>query len=99
MHAPHMMDAMPGIFDFLIHLVSIGAMIVALVVVAATFIMGLRMLTRSGRGHREERKHESRTVQEVHRGLTELERRLENLETLIIERERREGRGSSTGDK
>ncbi|EPR41821.1 hypothetical protein dsx2_2987 [Desulfovibrio sp. X2] len=55
------------------------------------FIFGLLWLRR-GRKGRSTRDEETRDAQEMHRTLERMERRVESLETLLMERERRNDR-------
>ena len=60
-------------------------------VVGVFFIKGLRIITGSpSRHNRRALEDEAQLMQELHQGLTQMESRIEALETLLFERDRRE---------
>ena len=71
-------------FGFLSATVSAGAMVLVVLIVAAVFLTGLRMVL--GRGGPPAT--EAGSAQELNRGLAQMERRLEALETILLERGR-----------
>lgn len=68
--------------------------VVGIPVMCYTLIRIIRILKgESGReatGNAEQRAEEARQFQEMHRSLTRLENRIEALETIVIDRERRQ---------
>ncbi len=66
--------------------ILVGGMLLAITVVGLIFFAGLRLLgagARSGTGMRPE---DRRIVQEIHRELGRMEKRIEALETILLDR-------------
>jgi phage shock protein B len=51
----------------------------------------VRLITGGRRRHGREEREESQMIQELYQGLLRMEKRVETLETLLIERERQRG--------
>jgi hypothetical protein len=68
-----------------------GGIVLALAIVGSTILMAIRIL-RGGfsRKGQEAQAEEARIIQEMYRGLSEMERRVEALETLLLEQERKD---------
>ena len=64
-----------------------GGMVLSVAIVAGTILMGMRM--RHGgvsRGSRQDHAEEARMIQEIYQGLSEMEKRVESLETILMDR-------------
>lgn len=66
-----------------------GGIILALVIIGSTILMAIKMLKGglSRKGQKLE-SEESRIIQEIYQGLSKMEKRVEALETIILDRER-----------
>ena len=64
--------------------------VVGLPVICGTFIIALVIMTkaRGTKKTRAQEAEETQLIQEIHRGLNNLEKRIESIETLVIEREK-----------
>ena len=71
---------------FLTALVGAGATLIGLVILGAIFLMGLSIL-KHGKGPtvRGPETDEARLIQEIYQGMENLERRVETLETLLMD--------------
>ena len=82
---------MDHILMFLAHIATVGATVVGVVIIAGAFLIGLKMIAsgrkRDRQGEQDD-ETEVRDVQRMYRTLGDMERRLEALETLLMERER-----------
>ncbi|MEJ2726721.1 MAG: phage-shock protein [Deltaproteobacteria bacterium] len=68
-----------------------GGSVLALAIVGSTILMAVKIL--KGGVSREERKkqsEEARIIQEVYQGLSKMEQRVEALETIILDRDRKD---------
>ena len=77
---------------FIVAIVFSG-IVLSLAIVGGTILMAIKII--KGDGSRKDRKtlaEEARMVQEIYQGLAKLEERLESLETIIFEREKKEGK-------
>lgn len=67
-----------------------GGSILILVIIGSTIIMGIKMikggLSKTGQKRQSD---EAKMVQEIYRGLSRMEERVETLETIILEGERK----------
>ena len=77
---------MDALFLFLTQTVTAGATVIAIIVLAMAFLIGLKMLSGGKRRRHSEEDH-TRLVQEMYRTLDGMERRMEALETLLMERD------------
>ncbi|QTA92645.1 phage-shock protein [Desulfonema magnum] len=75
----------------LIGAVIFGSLVLALSAVAGTIFIVIRIL-RGGlsREEREILSEETRMIQDIYQGLSKMERRLDTLETILLDRERKE---------
>lgn len=68
-----------------------GGSVMALAIIGSTILMAIKILkggvTRKGQKFQAE---ETRVIQEIYQGLSRMEERVEALETIIIDRERKE---------
>lgn len=70
-------------------------MVVALIAIAIVLVLLLRTLRDRRQGPESEAAmDETRMIQELYRGMSRMEQRVEALETLLLERETRSGRRS-----
>ncbi len=71
-----------------------GGIVLALAVIGSTILMGIKII-RGGLGRNESSREseEARMIQEVYQGLSRLEERIESLETILLDRERKDQRG------
>jgi hypothetical protein len=68
-----------------------GGIVLALAIVGSTILMAVRILKGGfSRKGQEVQAEEARIIQEMYRGLSEMERRVEALETLLLEQERKD---------
>jgi len=73
---------------FLITLVVFGSILMALALVCWTIV---RIVSGGGARSRSENNDESKLIQELYQGLSKMEQRIESLETLLLDREKRGG--------
>ncbi len=71
-------------------LIVFGSIVVGLCIVCWTLV---RLFTGGGRGGQVLRTEESKMIQEIYKGLTKMEQRVETLETLLLERD---GKGNKS---
>lgn len=68
----------------------LGGIILALTIIGSTILMAMKIrkdgVSRKGR---QMETNEARMIQEIHQGLSKMEKRVESLETVILERERK----------
>ena len=79
---------MPGVF---IVAIVFGGTVLALAIIGSTILMAIKILKGglSRKGQRFE-SEEARIIQEMYRGLSRMEERVEALETIILDRERKD---------
>jgi len=67
-----------------------GGIILALTIIGSTILMAIKIrkdgVSRKGR---QMETNEARMIQEIHQNLSKMEKRIESLETVILERERK----------
>ena len=76
---------------FFIVTVVFAGIVLALAIIGGTILMAIKII--KGGGSRKDQKHlaeEARMVQEMYQGLSGLEERLESLETILFDREKKE---------
>jgi len=77
--------------EVIIVAIVFGGIVLALAIVGSTILMAIKTLkgglSRKGQRFQAE---ESRMIQEMYRGLSRLEERVEALETIILDRERKD---------
>ncbi|MFO7459942.1 MAG: hypothetical protein R6X07_04900 [Desulfatiglandales bacterium] len=75
----------------LIVAIVFGGIVLALAIVGSTILMAIRILkggfTRKSRNTEAE---EARMIQQIYQGLSAMEKRVEALETILLEQERKE---------
>ena len=68
-----------------------GGIVLALAIIGSTFLMAIKILkggvSRKGQKYQTE---EARMVQEIYQGFSRMEERVEALETIILDRKRKE---------
>ena len=68
-----------------------GGLVLALAIVGSTILMSIKILkggfSRKGQGVQEK---EARMIQEMYQGLSQMEKRVEALETILLEKERKD---------
>ena len=78
---------MQGVF---IVAIVFGGIVLALAVIGSTILMGIKIIkggvSRKDQAHQAE---ETRTIQEIYQGLDRMEKRIEALETILLEKEKR----------
>lgn len=68
-----------------------GSIIVVLAIIPVTILLAIRIVKGGVPGrHREAANREARMIQEIYQGLARMETRVEALETLLLEKERKE---------
>ena len=75
---------------FIVAVVFAG-IVLALAIVGGTILMAIKII--KGGGSRKDQQYlaeEARMVQEIYQGLSELEERVESLETILFDREKKE---------
>jgi phage shock protein B len=70
--------------------IIIGGIVMALAIIGSTVLIAMKILkgslSRKGRGTETE---ETRMIQEIYRGLSRMEERVEALETILLEKKRK----------
>ncbi len=87
----------PDVFPFLLILCGLAIPLAA--IIGGTVLLGLRIL--KGQGSKKQdnlQMDEVRMIQEIHRGLSRLEDRVEALETILLEKEK-EKEGTKSYDR
>ena len=75
---------------FIVAVVFAG-IVLALAIIGGTFLMAIRIIKGGvSRKDREWSSKEARMVQEIYQGFNNLEERVESLETILLDREKRE---------
>jgi phage shock protein B len=74
---------------FLIIATAFGGIILTLVIICSTILMGIKIL-RGGVKEQKSLSEEARMIQEIHKGLSKMEERVEALETLLLEKDRKD---------
>ena len=79
-----------GVIEFLILLA------ILLTIVAGMFVIGVVAMTRAGSGARggKLREQEAHLLQEIHRGLRQMDARVEALETILLSEESKATKGT-----
>ncbi len=75
---------------FIVAIVFAG-IVLALAIIGGTFLMAIRIIKGGvSRRDREWSSREARMVQEIYQGVNNLEERVESLETILLDRDKRE---------
>jgi phage shock protein B len=66
-----------------------GGIVLSLAVIGATVLMGIKIL-KGGVSRKQQQNEavEARMIQEIHKGLSRMETRIEALETIVLDRQR-----------
>ena len=79
---------MPGVIFFAI---VFGGIIISLAIIGSTILMAIKLIKGGVAGKdRQSQTDEARMIQEIHQGLTRMEERVEALETIILDHERKD---------
>ncbi|MBN2059224.1 MAG: phage-shock protein [Deltaproteobacteria bacterium] len=79
---------MPGL---IIVAIVFGGIILALAIIGSTILMGIKLMKGGiSRKGRESQTDEAKMIQEIHQGLTRMEERVDALETIILDHERKD---------
>ena len=71
-----------------------GGTVLALAIIGSTILMGLKIIKGGvSRKSRKLQSEETRMIQEIYQGLSRMEKRVESLETIILDHDRK-GRSS-----
>jgi phage shock protein B len=77
--------------SLLITAIIIGGIVIALTIIGSTILIAIKILkgglSRKGQGAQTQ---EARMIQEIYQGLSRMEERVEALETILMERERKD---------
>ena len=78
--------------EILIVAIVFGGIVLALAIVGSTILMAIKIIkggvSRKGQKYQAE---EARMIQEIYQGFSRMEGRVEALETIILDRERKDG--------
>jgi phage shock protein B len=75
----------------LIVAIVFGGLVLALAIVCGTILMAMKLRHGGISRHRRQRRaEEDKMIQDIYRGLSKMESRVEALETLLMERHRKE---------
>ena len=78
--------------------VVFGGIVMALVVIGATILVGIRLVQRGvSRSNRQQETEDTRIIQVMYRELTRLEERVDALETILLDRKK--GHADETKEK
>ena len=79
---------MPGV---IIAAIVFGGIILALAIIGSTILMGIRLFKGGvSSKERQSQTDEAKMIQEIHQGLTRMEERVDALETIILDHERKD---------
>jgi len=71
--------------------VVFGGVVLALAIIGSTILMAIKILKGGiSREGQKSQTNEAKVIQEIHQGLAQMEERVEALETLILDHERKE---------
>ena len=81
---------MPGV---IIVAIVFGGIILALAIIGSTILMGIQLIKGGvSRKERQSQTDEAKMIQEIHQGLARMEERVDALETIILDHERKDQR-------
>ena len=81
---------MPPMHTVLIVTIVFSGIVLALAIISGTILMAIRIIKGGvSRKDREKLSNEAGMVQEIYQGLGHLEERIETLETILLDREKR----------
>ena len=79
---------MPGV---IVVAIVFGGIVLALAIIGSTILMGIKLIKGGiSRKDRESQTDEAKMIQEIHHGLTRMEERVDALETIILDYERKD---------
>jgi phage shock protein B len=68
-----------------------GGSVLALAIIGSTLLMGIKMIKGGvSRQSRKTQSDEARMIQEIYQGLSKMEKRIEALETIILDHDRKD---------
>ena len=68
-----------------------GGTVLALAIVGSTILMGIKLFKgKVSSKDRQDQTDEAKMIQEIYRGLSQMEARVEALETILLERDRKD---------
>jgi phage shock protein B len=68
-----------------------GGAVLALAIVGSTILMGIKLFKgKVSSKDRQDQTDEAKMIQEIYRGLSQMEARVEALETILLERDRKD---------
>jgi phage shock protein B len=71
--------------------VVFGSAVLILAIVAGTILLAIRMIKgRTSPKDRQDLADEARMVQEIYQGMSEIENRVESLETILLDKEKKD---------
>ncbi len=76
-------------FGFMTAVIIAGAALIGLTILGTIFLLGFKIVKGGGPQGMAATSEEARLAQELYQGLERLEERVESLETLLLERERK----------
>jgi len=76
---------------FLFIAITFGSIVLALAVIGATIFLGIRIM-QGGISRKDQASfsEEARMIQDIYQGLNRMEQRIEALETILLDKERKE---------
>ena len=78
-------------YSVLIVAIVFGGLVLALAIVGSTIIMAIKILKGGfSRKGQDLQAKEARTIQEIYQGLSQMEKRVEALETILLDKERKD---------
>ena len=71
-------------------MIVFGSVVLALAIIGSTVLMAIKIL-KGGATPKSQKEHtnEARMIQEIYQGLARMEERVDSLETILLEREKR----------
>ena len=71
--------------------VVFGSAVLILAIIAGTILLAIRMIKgRTSPKDRQDMADEARMVQEIYQGMSEIENRVESLETILLDKEKKD---------
>ncbi len=69
-----------------------GSIILMLMVIGGTILMGIRIIKGGGVSHKSQKLHaeETKMIQEIYQGISRMETRIDALETILFDKDRKE---------
>ncbi|MDQ1255502.1 MAG: hypothetical protein QG656_93 [Candidatus Hydrogenedentes bacterium] len=76
--------------SLLVSIVGIAVSIPLMLIICGTVLLAVRMLRGAGPSHAQVEADEAQLIQEIHAGLRKMEDRVDALETILLEQQRKE---------